>query len=120
MSAITIEEDLYQAMLAESRKIGTFGHGNTYAGHPVGAAIGVKTLEIYERDDVFGHVRRMMTPFWARLDRIRQHVPKVALRTAFIVGFPGETEAGFAEFRREVQQVGGLPQFRRLVREYFA
>ena len=73
LSAVLIPEMMYEAMLDESRKIGTFGHGNTYAGHPVGAAIGVKTLEIYERDDVFGHVRRMMTPFWARLDRIREH-----------------------------------------------
>jgi 4-aminobutyrate--pyruvate transaminase len=73
LSAVLIPEMMYEAMLDESRKIGTFGHGNTYAGHPVGAAIGVKTLEIYERDDVFGHVRRMMKPFWARLDRIREH-----------------------------------------------
>jgi ribosomal protein S12 methylthiotransferase len=31
------------------------------------------------------------------LDRIRQRVPGVALRTTFIVGFPGETDADFAE-----------------------
>lgn len=31
------------------------------------------------------------------LERILRHVPDVALRTTFIVGFPGETEADFAE-----------------------
>jgi tRNA A37 methylthiotransferase MiaB len=31
------------------------------------------------------------------LDRIRTRVPGVALRTTFIVGFPGETEADVAE-----------------------
>ncbi len=33
------------------------------------------------------------------LDRIRVRVPGVALRTTFIVGFPGETDADFAELR---------------------
>ena len=30
LGAITVSEDVYQAMLDESRKIGTFGHGYTY------------------------------------------------------------------------------------------
>ena len=31
------------------------------------------------------------------LDRVRQFVPNIAIRTTFIVGFPGETEEDFAE-----------------------
>jgi len=31
------------------------------------------------------------------LDRVRQHAPDVAVRTTFIVGFPGETDEDFAE-----------------------
>jgi ribosomal protein S12 methylthiotransferase len=31
------------------------------------------------------------------LDRVRQAVPGIAIRTTFIVGFPGETEADFAD-----------------------
>lgn len=33
----------------------------------------------------------------ALLERIREKVPGIALRTTFIVGFPGETDADFAE-----------------------
>ncbi|HEY6360871.1 MAG TPA: 30S ribosomal protein S12 methylthiotransferase RimO, partial [Vicinamibacterales bacterium] len=33
------------------------------------------------------------------LDRIRQRLPGVTLRTTFIVGFPGETDADFAELQ---------------------
>ena len=45
-----IPEIMYQALLAESKKIGVFGHGFTYGGHPVSAAVALKTLEIYARD----------------------------------------------------------------------
>ena len=43
---------MYQALLDESRKIGTFGHGFTYSGHPVAARSALKTLEIYERERI--------------------------------------------------------------------
>ncbi len=73
MGAITICEDVYQAMLDESRKIGTFGHGYTYTGHPVAAAVALKTLEIYERDDVVGHVRAIMPAFQKHLAKLGEH-----------------------------------------------
>ena len=39
------------------------------------------------------------------LARIRRHVPDVTLRTTFIVGFPGETDAEFAELEQFVSDV---------------
>jgi ribosomal protein S12 methylthiotransferase len=41
----------------------------------------------------------------ALLERIRRRVPGVALRTTLIVGFPGETEADFAELEGLVGDV---------------
>jgi 4-aminobutyrate--pyruvate transaminase len=73
LSAVMIPDFMYEAMLDESRKIGTFAHGYTYSGHPVGSALGVKTLEIYARDDIFGHAARMVAPFWRRLEPLRDH-----------------------------------------------
>jgi ribosomal protein S12 methylthiotransferase len=40
------------------------------------------------------------------LHRIRERVPGVSLRTTFIVGFPGETEADYADLEGFVQAVG--------------
>ncbi len=38
------------------------------------------------------------------LERIRVRIPDVAIRTAFIVGHPGETEADFQELKRFVEE----------------
>ncbi|MFN0190792.1 MAG: aminotransferase [Aestuariivirga sp.] len=73
MSALTIEEELYQAMLEESRKLGTFGHGFTYTAHPVGCAVALKTIEIYERDKIIPHVAKVSSVFQARLKALGDH-----------------------------------------------
>jgi 4-aminobutyrate--pyruvate transaminase len=73
MGAITIEEELYQAMLDESRKIGTFGHGFTYTAHPVGCAVALKTIEIYERDKTVEHVRKVASTFEKRIASFADH-----------------------------------------------
>ena len=70
---MTIPEEMYQAMLDESKKIGTFGHGYTYTGHPVGAAVANKVLEIYERDNIIGHAKSLGTTFEARLAKLGDH-----------------------------------------------
>lgn len=38
------------------------------------------------------------------VDRIRTRIPGVTFRTAFIVGFPGETDAAFQELKRYVEE----------------
>lgn len=73
ISAVMIPERMYEAALTESRKIGTFGHGFTYSGHPVACAVALKTLEIYQRDDIVGHVRRVSPTFAGRLTALADH-----------------------------------------------
>jgi len=73
LAAITVPEHVYEAMLDESRKLGTFGHGYTYSGHPVSAAVGLKAIEIYERDNIVGHVRAVSPAFLGRLHGVSEH-----------------------------------------------
>ncbi len=73
LGAVTVSDEVYQAMLDESRKIGTFGHGYTYSGHPLSTAIGLKTLEIYERDNIVGHVQSVAPVFQSRLNALSSH-----------------------------------------------
>src|SRR6185369_11430521 len=41
--------------------------------------------------------------FLKLIERIRRTIPGVAIRTSFIVGFPGETDADFEELLQFVQ-----------------
>ncbi|MEX0841585.1 MAG: aminotransferase class III-fold pyridoxal phosphate-dependent enzyme, partial [Xanthobacteraceae bacterium] len=59
--------------LDESRKIGTFGHGFTYGGHPVSAAVALKTLEIYARERIFEKAAAKAPRFQARLRKLGEH-----------------------------------------------
>jgi 4-aminobutyrate---pyruvate transaminase len=73
LSAVLVPDFMFDAMVDESRKIGVFAHGFTYSGHPVGAAIGVKTMEIYERDNIVGQVQKRIPGFWNHLNALRDH-----------------------------------------------
>lgn len=73
ISALLISEPIWQAMIAESEKIGVFGHGYTYSGHPVAAEVALETLRIYEERDIVGHVRRMAPALQSGLRALADH-----------------------------------------------
>jgi len=73
IAAVMLPEMMYQAMLAESRKIGTFGHGFTYSGHPVAAAVALKTLDIFKRDRIVEKSAANAPHFQARLKAFGEH-----------------------------------------------
>jgi 4-aminobutyrate--pyruvate transaminase len=73
IAGVMIPEEMYQALIVESKKIGTFGHGFTYSGHPVSAAVAVKTLEIYQRDKIIETARTRMPQFQKRLMALADH-----------------------------------------------
>ncbi len=73
ISATVIAEELYQALLQQSDKIGIFAHGYTYSGHPASCAVALETLNILEERDLVGHVQRVAPPFQAGLRRFADH-----------------------------------------------
>jgi len=48
-----------------------FAHGFTFAGHPVAAAVAMANLDVFEREDLNGHVLRKEGEFRAMLERLR-------------------------------------------------
>ena len=73
LGAVTVTEPVFEALVSESKKLGLFAHGFTYSGHPVASAVAVKTLEIYERINIVGHVRSMSPIFLGRLNALADH-----------------------------------------------
>ena len=59
ISAVMVNERVFDALAKESHEIGTFGHGYTYSGHPVPAAVAIETLKIYDEINIVGHVREV-------------------------------------------------------------
>ena len=73
ISAVMISPELADVIENESGKIGTFGHGFTYSGHPVAAAVALKTIELYQERDVMGHAARISPHFQKHLRALADH-----------------------------------------------
>lgn len=73
LSAVMLPEFMFEAMAAKTPEWGIFGHGFTYSGHPVSCAVGLKVLEIYERDDIFGKAERTGKQMQAHLHALVDH-----------------------------------------------
>lgn len=73
MGALTVGEEVYDALVQGSGRHGVFAHGFTYSGHPLACAVALKTIEIYERLDIVGHVRRVAPVFQRRLRALGDH-----------------------------------------------
>jgi 4-aminobutyrate--pyruvate transaminase len=56
ISAVMVNQRVFDALAKESNEIGTFGHGFTYSGHPVPAAVAIETLKIYDEMNIGAHV----------------------------------------------------------------
>jgi 4-aminobutyrate--pyruvate transaminase len=73
ISALMISDKIYQVMIAESSKLGSFGHGFTYGGHPVACAVALETLKIYEERDIVSHVKRVSPAMQNGLKSVADH-----------------------------------------------
>ena len=73
ISAVLINEKVFEAVRDHSDHVGTFAHGFTYSGHPVSAAVALETLAIYEERDIVGHVRDVAPRLQEGLRRFADH-----------------------------------------------
>jgi 4-aminobutyrate--pyruvate transaminase len=86
ISALLINENVYQPLADESSKIGTFGHGVTAAGHPVAAAVALENIAIIEERDLVGNVGAQSPKFMGRLAAIGENPLVVESRGLGLIG----------------------------------
>jgi adenosylmethionine-8-amino-7-oxononanoate aminotransferase len=84
-----------------------FTHGFTFGGHPIAAAVAMANLDIFEREDLCGHVREKEAEFRRTLEGLRDELPIVGdvrgagYFQALELVKDKETKAGFTEQESE-------------------
>ncbi len=86
LSAIAVGRELYQDLETGSDRIGTLAHAGTFAAHPVGAAAGLKAIEIIERDHLVEHAATMGERLATGLARYADHPLVGDVRSAGLAG----------------------------------
>ena len=60
ISALFVNDKIFEAISNESDRVGVFGLSFTYSGHPVSAAVASEALKIYEEEEIVEHVKRCL------------------------------------------------------------
>ncbi|MET8680903.1 aminotransferase [Streptomyces sp. NPDC004647] len=71
ISAVMVSARVWNAMTEGAERFHTFGHGFTYSGHPVAAAVARETIAILQERDIPGHVRATAPVLANALDKLR-------------------------------------------------
>jgi adenosylmethionine-8-amino-7-oxononanoate aminotransferase len=73
LSGVFIAERVWETLRDASPEIGTFAHGFTYSGHPVGAAAALANLDILVGEDLVGNAARVGERLQAGLRALQEH-----------------------------------------------
>ena len=77
-SAAFISEDIYQVLKQASQELGGFSHGYTYSGHPVGAALANRVLDIMEDESITQNAKQVGEYLHQQLNNTLAEHPNVA------------------------------------------
>jgi adenosylmethionine---8-amino-7-oxononanoate aminotransferase len=103
LAATLATEKVYAAFLAPYEAMRTFFHGHTYTGNPLACAVGIASLDLFEKEGVLLRNESRIAHLAERLKKVAAH-PRVAevRQSGFLVGIElgtRETEYPWAERR---------------------
>jgi adenosylmethionine-8-amino-7-oxononanoate aminotransferase len=73
MGATMLSEEVYAAIADAAPAGAPIGHGATYSAHPVGAAVALEVLRLYEDGGILANGQKVARHFAAGLDALREH-----------------------------------------------
>jgi adenosylmethionine-8-amino-7-oxononanoate aminotransferase len=74
MGAVIVSDKLAEPFMHDTR---AFNHGITFGGHPVSAAMAMANLDIFEREDLCGHVLEKEPELRGMLEQLHEDLPIV-------------------------------------------
>ncbi len=73
LSALVIDKEFYSGIEMGCNKIGYFGHGTTYGGHPVACAVALKVIELFEQRNMLSHIAQVSKHFKSKIMEFKDH-----------------------------------------------
>ena len=82
LAATLATDEIYQAFLGSYAEAKTFFHGHTYGGNPLGAAVALASLDVFDEEQTLAHLPPKIARLTQRLKRIAEleHVGDVRQR----------------------------------------
>ncbi|MDV7340048.1 aspartate aminotransferase family protein [Terasakiella sp. A23] len=86
MGAVVVADHIYNTMMEKADSPIELFHGYTYSGHPIAAACGLATLEIYREEGLFERAADL-APYWENsLHQLRDCKNVIDIRNIGLVG----------------------------------
>src|SRR4029077_12237821 len=73
LAATLTKEGVYRAFLGRFDEFKAFFHGHTYTANPLACAVAIANLELYEKTDLLGAVRRRTLELTIGLASLQDH-----------------------------------------------
>src|SRR5438105_3785916 len=71
LAATLTTDEVFRAFLGRYEESKSFFHGHTYGGNPLGAAVALATLDVFEEEQTLTHLQ-------PKIDRLAQHLARLA------------------------------------------
>ncbi len=86
MGAVLVKDEIYDAFMNGPAHMIELFHGYTYSGHPVAAAAGLATMDVYEQEGTFEQSRGLEQHFEDLLHSFKDHDHVIDVRNFGLMG----------------------------------